>query len=237
MRTPRRTPTRILAAALTTLGLAVSVGSASADERIIAGPLPSSYLTPTVSAAAGEAVTFVNIDLTANHDVTSAGRRGDGSPLFSSETVGAGTEVPVRGLAGLAGGSYPFICSIHPFMQGTLVLSGGGGGGGDRKPPMLTLAILDGDIDRVLRSGKLRTRVAVDEPARTGLRATAGRNKLIGTGQARLARKGARTVAITLNAAGKRMLRGARSLRVRVTGSATDAAGNTRRRSSSRTLR
>ncbi|MCQ7029925.1 hypothetical protein MRO55_25810, partial [Escherichia coli] len=55
----------------------------------------------------------------------------------------------------LGAGSYGYICSVHPYMTGTLTVTGGGGGGGghtghDMKAPKVSAKVLDTRISEVL---------------------------------------------------------------------------------------
>jgi len=106
----------------------------------LAGPggFAAGYITPVVVAAEGEAITFVNTDV-APHDFLADGvflpRKaakkalwcsgyGKGKcPLFWTPTITAGETTEVMGLDRLtAGDQYPFYCSRHPGMKGTLII-------------------------------------------------------------------------------------------------------------------
>ncbi|WP_405020500.1 cupredoxin domain-containing protein [Kitasatospora sp. NBC_00070] len=63
----------------------------------------------------GAKVTVVNQDSTA-HTLTATGQGG-----FDSGTIGAGKTVTFT--APTKPGSYPFICSLHQFMKGTLTVA------------------------------------------------------------------------------------------------------------------
>ena len=205
--------------------LAGPVGSAAADEQVVAGPAPTTYLNPTVTIEGGEALSFFNLDLTAPHDVTSTEVGPGADALFRSETVGAFTEVPVVGAENLPPGSYPFICSIHPFMEGTLTVTGaGGGGGGDDKAPKLKLRARDGKIGKALKAGEVRLKAKVNEPAKLRLTVKSAAGK-IATARTQLDR-GANRVAAELTSKGKRALKRADRIKLKVKGKATDAAGN-----------
>ena len=80
--------------------------------------------TPTTMAP-GDSLLFSNEDA-APHDVRSRDTKPDGSPLFGSATISAGQTTPVEGVEQLAAGNYPFYCSIHPQMAGTLAVGAGG---------------------------------------------------------------------------------------------------------------
>jgi plastocyanin len=207
---------------------------AAADQRVIAAPFSSGYVDPDVTIAPGEKLTFFNPDVNP-HDVTSA------EPgLFASETVGTGSEVPVTGADALAPGSYPFICSIHPYMKGTLTVGSGGPGGGggsgqDRKAPKLSMKVLDEKISKVLDAGALKLRTKLDEPATVRVAAqtegtkVAKARKQLDAGTARVAAK--------LTEKGERLLRGAGSVKLEVAMIAADAAGNAAKRTVTAKLR
>src|SRR4051794_23290422 len=122
-----------VATALAWLALAAP---ALADQTIYAGP-PNQFFTTSVNIDQGEKITFTNLD-TVEHDVTASTKGADGKPLFNSPLEGPGGSGDVAGAEFLTTGSYPFTCSIHPFMQGTVVVSSAGtpqqrpGAGGGR---------------------------------------------------------------------------------------------------------
>ena len=224
---------RTTVAALTAIvaGL-VAAPTARADERIIAAPLSSGYVNPDVTIEPGEKVTFLNPDA-APHDVTSK------EPgLFASETVGAGSEVPVTGADSLGAGTYDYICSIHPYMVGTLTVGGGGSGGGhsghDMKAPKVSVKVLDKSISKVLDAGKLSLQVKLNEAATVrpvaaadGTKVAKGRASL-GSGTSRMAAK--------LTAKGEQLLRDAGKVELELTLIAADAAGNAAKRTATAKL-
>ena len=100
---------------------AFGAAPAMADETITAGPLPNQFANPDVEIDLGEPVTFRNSDSTgAFHDVTSNGKDANGKALFASATIEGGKSAPVEGVEFLTTGSYDYICSVHPFMTGTV---------------------------------------------------------------------------------------------------------------------
>ena len=55
--------------------------------------------------------------------MTAVDRGPDGQPVFRSKLVGLGEVTPIEGLNRVqAGRTYPFFCSIHPGMRGSLVV-------------------------------------------------------------------------------------------------------------------
>jgi plastocyanin len=228
---------RAVATVVAAVCLAVPAG-AGADERVIAGPAPSTYLNPEVELEAGEPLSFLNADLGAAHDVTSVDVAGS-KALFASETVGPGTEVPVVGADSLAPGTYDYLCSVHTFMEGTLTVRGSGppGQDADKKAPRLSVRVLDERIGEVLQAGELRLRAKLDEPATVRVTTSAGRRDAkVASGRAKLDSGTSRVVA-PLTARGKRALKKADRMRLKLTARAEDAAGNSRKQSSSITLR
>lgn len=127
-------------ALLCALALVAQASPAALDTYVVAIP-PSvdpigtrgGYATLVVVADTAGTLTLVNADITA-HDVV-ADDPGPGTnawctrfaghgycPLFASRIVGIAGETPVEGTQALEPGStYGFHCSIHHWMQGTLV--------------------------------------------------------------------------------------------------------------------
>src|SRR3954464_3406188 len=80
----------------------------------------STYMLDT-----GEKLTFKNDDAASPgpHNVTADDRGPDGKPLFGSETIKNGEQSVVKGAESLKAGQYSFICTVHPFMTATLVVT------------------------------------------------------------------------------------------------------------------
>ncbi len=96
---------------------------ASADQEINAVN-GKRYSNPNVTIAQGEKLTFRNTD-TVVHDVTST-QDFAGKPLFSTPLIDPGQSVIVEGAQYLTTGEYPYICSVHPDMQGKITVSSEG---------------------------------------------------------------------------------------------------------------
>jgi plastocyanin len=237
-------------------GLVLWPAIAWADKTITAEP-QNRYGTPDVTMDQGEKLTFRNNDV-AGHDVTATGKGPDGKPLFSTPIIGRGESAFVEGSQYLTTGHYPFICSVHPNMKGSVHVtgngtpqqrpgSGGGGGGGgpapkpdDKQAPALAVQIVSRRMRAVRRARSLRVRLSLDEAARVSLRAVArpkvnGRLVTVARGSVNVTGEGVRRVSVRLTRAGRRAMRKKR-LAVIVTARARDGAGNRTTEQHGRTL-
>ena len=233
------------AGVLTAVALAAVLGAAPAaraDETIYAGP-PNRFVNPEVTIDQGEKLSFQNVD-TVEHDVQAQDNGADGKPLFKSALVSRGGSAPVVGADALGPGESGFVCSIHPDMTGTLPVGGAGTSpppppppaSGDTRAPELGVRLLDSRLSVVRRRRALRVRVSTDEPVTVGVSARSGSTTL-GSATLRLDRAGSKTVTLRLTKAGLRLVRKKRKLRVGLSASAADAAGNASTARASRTLR
>lgn len=220
---------------LAILTVLLGASPAIADGQITAGP-PNSYVTTEVTIDQGERVTFTNFDV-AEHDVLARDPGPDGKPLFRSELTGFGRSSPVEGAEYLTTGSYPFLCSLHPQMEGTLNVSSAG------KPvprpgagPSLKLRVLDKRISRVKSQGALRVRITTGAAATVRMIARA-KGKAFATGTTKLGGAKTKTVRLPLTRAGRRLVNGGQRIPVTVTAKAKDAAGKTTKKSAKATLR
>jgi plastocyanin len=231
-------------AALALVGLFFAA-PALGDATITAGPVPNTFANTEATIDQGQAVTFQNSDNTAFHDVTSDKNGGDGKALFASETIEGGKTAPVNGVEFLTTGDYPFHCSVHPFMTGTLHVTGSGTpkprtpdnpapNPADTTPPDASVTILDSRISAVLEHRGLRARVKTDEPARFRLTAKSGKTTVaLGT----FSSKGTRTVKLSLTKSGKKLLFRASKVKLKVTAKVNDAADNKSTAAATKTLR
>lgn len=232
---------RLALALAAVAGLVAATGPVSgalAAERVVAIP-QSTYATQSVAIDQGEPLTFLNLDAL-NHDVTARGKDANGDPLFSTPLIGPAQEVPVADAEKLGPGSYAFFCSVHPNMEGTLLVGGGGGGDPGGKGPEIELDVLDSKVSRVRKSGVLRVEMAVDEPAGMTLAASAK----VGGEKARLGRAshdfpegGSHVMEVKLTKGGRAALKGAKKAKVAVSAEAEDSAGNRSTERASETLR
>ena len=128
----------LVAAASAALVLAASAPAHAAVAAAVPGSFAAGFATPVVVAPAGQGITFVNAD-SAPHNFVADGvylSKKDAKkskwcsaytaktcPLFWSPTIAAGETTEVEGLERLESGKqYPFFCSVHPGMKGTLVV-------------------------------------------------------------------------------------------------------------------
>ena len=213
--------------------MALGAGVAYADETITTRP-PNEFAAPVTTIDQGEKVTLRNIDIVA-HDAVSSKKSEDGKPLFRSELVDAGSSGPVVGTEYLVTGDYPFICTIHTNMDATLKVTGEGEPVAKPAPPKVTVKIASGDLQRVVRDGKLKLRVTSTK-AEVKLAAKFGKTKL-GAATVDFGKSGTRTIALKLSKAGRRALKGRSKAKVTATATATDAAGQTAKSTATRTLR
>ena len=221
--------------------LAIAAAAAYADSTIYAGP-PNSFYGGDVTIAQGEKSTFTNLD-TVDHDVTAAGKGADGKPLFASDKVGTGGSAPVTGVETLAAGSYAYICSIHPFMKGTITVTGSGmtpGGGGsntnggspppsgeqaakDTTAPKLSVKVLDKRRAAVGKRKALKVALNTNEASTVSVTVRSGKTT-IAAGSGKLS--GAGQLALRLTKAGASAVKKSKALKLSVTARAKDAAGN-----------
>jgi plastocyanin len=230
--------TATLAGLLLAAGPLVPV--ALADQQIQA-VFPTRYASTSVTIAQGERLTFQNLDIT-EHDVTADTRGPDGKPLFGTTLNGTGEESFVEGSQYLTTGHYPYVCSIHANMVGTLHVTdagtpvprpGGGGGGsvaGDKTKPTVKVKLKSTRSSSVRRVGRLVAEVKVNEAAKVALTAKArsGRRTVtIANGAVELTTAGTRLPELKLTRAGRKLLGKKRRVVVTVTAKAIDTAGNT----------
>jgi plastocyanin len=243
----------IKGAAVSVAVLGVAAGAAWADQTIYAGP-PNQFVGGDVTIAQGEKITFTNAD-TVTHDVTAAAKGGDGKPLFSSAQIGPAQSAAVAGVEYLTTGKYAYICSIHPFMKGTITVSsagkpapqpGSGSGSGpspqsspasaDTVAPAASVKVLDTKRSAVRKRRSLQLAVKTDEAATLGITARSG-GTTVATGSARLGKAGMRKLTVKLTKAGLQLVKRSQTVRIAVVVEARDAAGNTSSASAAGQLR
>lgn len=225
---------------ITCAALALAAGVAYADATIYAGP-PSQFIGGDVSVAQGENVTFTNGDTLA-HDVTASQKGADGKPFFASAQIGPAQSAPVAGVEYLTTGSYEYICSLHPYMKGTITVSSEGtpkprpGGGGSPPPaaapaadttaPALTVRVLDTKRSQVRKRRSLQLSIGSDEAADVTISARSGKT-VLAKGSVKLTKATTRKVSLKLTKAGLKAAKGKKAVAIVVDAAAKDAAGNT----------
>jgi plastocyanin len=224
---------------------ALMAAPAVADQTVTAGPLPNTFANPDVTIAQGEALLFQNSDPTAFHDLTSD-KTANGKSVFASETIENGKTSPVKGVEFLTTGDYPFHCSVHPFMKGTLHVSTAGTpkqptpdnpapATADATPADARVSILDSRISGVLEHKGVRVRLSTNEPARFKLTAKSGKTT-VATGQLTV-KGGKRTTKMALTKKGKQLLFKANTVKLKLSAVVNDASDNRSAASATRTLR
>lgn len=211
----RRSVLVLLASALT-----LAVAPALADQTIEAGPAPNSYSTTHIVIAQGEKLTFHNGDATASHTVT---QQGAAHPRFDTGLVASETTRFVDGSQYLTTGTYHFYCVVHPFMTGTLTVTSQGTPV-PRATPGLRLTVTSKSIAAVARAGGVSVAVTLSDPASVKIAATAG-PRTVATGSRDL--EGSGVVVLKLTAAGRKLFKSARKVRLVVSGTATGTSPKT----------
>jgi plastocyanin len=194
----------------------------------------------------GEKLTFKNSDVASPgpHNVTASGKGPDGRPLFASKTIRNGEQAPVEGAQQLTTGSYDFICTVHPFMEASLVVSDTGtplppGSGSptptpppasDTRRPKLRVSLQRSSLRTAVRRNRLFALITSDEVVTLRMTLTRrlhGRPVVLGraTGRANTPDTAVR-IGIRLSRAGRRALRRARRVAFTLLVEARDAAGN-----------
>ena len=118
------------------VAIAIAIAIALAAAALAASTLHPTYAADAYIAAAantfapgdvtisqGAKLTFANTDL-APHNVV-ADATGKSGPIFRSTVATTGQTATVTGADKLKPGVYPFYCSLHPSMRGTLTVTGG----------------------------------------------------------------------------------------------------------------
>ena len=165
-----------IAAFIATVIAAVALATASSAHavpaNIIAGapspPAPdANVFNPTTYTH--DAGTIANMTWAAggSHNVTGTVSGADGKPIMSSDTIGSGVTA-VKGSQYLPIGSYPFICTIHFGMNGTLNVNAGT----PLPRPAIAVKLASKGIDKVAKKGKVNVKVTLTgaEPATVTLK-------------------------------------------------------------------
>jgi hypothetical protein len=106
----------------------------------------------------------------------------------------------------------------------------------DTTPPEVSISVVDTKIGTVLKRGSLRVKVNSNEPTRFKLTAKVKSTK-VAAGTLTLSKGTSRTGTIRLTAAGKKLLKKAKKVAVKLSALANDAADNKAGATASRTLK
>lgn len=114
---------RILVAAAAAAALAAAGPATAASDSpvVVLSAKPHTFSPQTVVVERGGTLRYVNADpVGGTHTITHDVRR---KALFTTAPVDTGAAVDVAGVEKLPAGQYPFVCLVHPFMSGTLVVN------------------------------------------------------------------------------------------------------------------
>lgn len=205
-----------LLVATTFFGFAVSVAGAAS---IMADPTCCTFTGGPFIQAPGERSTFEIPANAAPHNVTASAFGPDKGPLFIADTIFGGETADVAGTEYLVAGTYPFVCTLHPGMNGELLVEGDGS---PLARPSVRVSIAGQKLNKVKKSGKVKV-VLKAKTLSNGVtvRLLKGKKNLSGPVKVNLKAGSSRTVAIKLNGAGKKAVRKVkkgRKFQVSVTG-------------------
>lgn len=116
----RRSAGLLLAASLVGAALAgpsAPVMAGPLDERVIT--VGFTFLPGETTITEGTPMEYTNLDV-APHNLIALRNGRDGKPMFRTDTIEAGTTVPVEGVDKLKAGVYDYTCTLHPEMLGTI---------------------------------------------------------------------------------------------------------------------
>jgi len=122
---------------LTAPGAIAPAAAGDPDARVISEgfrylPGDDAFPVPTLSVPEGGSLEYTNLErflFPTPHSVTDARCYDDPSipacePRFDSGLISSPVTVDVAGVSALDPGAYPFYCTLHPEMRGTLVVQG-----------------------------------------------------------------------------------------------------------------
>ena len=84
------------------------------------------FASRTLTIAQGQVAVLRNTDIDMHNVTSDALGPGGRAPLFASATIGTGKSAAIVGTQYLRSGRYTFSCTLHPFMQGTLIVTHAG---------------------------------------------------------------------------------------------------------------
>lgn len=201
-----------------TLGLLFYGAGPAQAVDITASPTCCTFTAPSFTQAPGETANFLNEgDSTAFHNVTATSAGPDGLPLFFSDTIVGGSSSPVAGTQYLAAGTYPFVCTLHTGMNGSLDVSGAGT---PVPRPGVKLAVLAQKLKQVRKTGKLKVKVtAVAESSGVEVVVKKGSKSIGRVEGLNLAGGSAKTLSVKLTKSGRKAIKKGKKIQLSATAS------------------
>jgi plastocyanin len=156
-------------AAIAIPGIAAPAASAAPANIIAGGPSGEDIFNPAAySHDAGTVATMTWLS-GGSHNVTASANGPDGKPLFRSATISGGS-TPVNGTQYLFQASYPFTCTIHFGMNGTLNVNAGS----PLPRPEIALKFKTKSLEQALRKDEVKVKATINfnigEEAKVDLR-------------------------------------------------------------------
>lgn len=118
---PTRLSLAVTAAATFAIALVPSTSAhALVPQQVVT--VGNMFVPGDITILQGDTLTLTNADLAVHNLI--ALDSGSSGPLFASANAGPGKQVAVNGVSALTPSVYPFYCSVHEFMTGTLTVVG-----------------------------------------------------------------------------------------------------------------
>jgi plastocyanin len=203
----------------------VMLGGASVAQAEDITSSGNSFAGSPFEQVAGEIPNYVNpVNGNGFHNVVAKDDGPDGEPLFSSDLVNIGETSPVAGAQYLGPGTYHFLCTIHPGMEGDLKVTGGT----PAPRPEVKVSIPSQKLKSVRKSGKLKVDVkGVNDADDVNLAVTKG-TKALGTASGLTIATGKTlTVSVKLTSQGKKAIKSGKKVAVAAQGSLPFGAPST----------
>jgi plastocyanin len=196
---------------LAIVGALLAAGTAFAASQTIVGQADNTFSLPNYTSDQGAVATLQVTG--SSHNVTASANGPDGKALFRSATISGGT-TGVNGTQYLSAGSYPFVCTIHPGMAATLVVSGNGT---PVPRPQVSLKVTSRKLSKVAKGGLQVQSTASAKVDDFSLEAKLG-NTSIGKATGLAIAQGQAFETIKLTKAGKSKLKKLKKASITVTG-------------------
>jgi plastocyanin len=155
------------------------------------------------------------------HNVTAEAKGPDGKALFRTGNAPGGETRLIRGTQFLSQGIYPFVCTIHPGMEGAYQVFEDRGATTPLPRPEISLKVKSKKLGKVVDSGKLKVKVEAAEPTMAeniALKAKKGKKGITKAKKLNLAAGASKTVKLKLSKRGEAKLAVLDSAKVKVQG-------------------